>query len=351
MGERLGTKASAGSSNNRHSVCFGVGYRTTTDTENVDIHRRSLSPQSNIVEIPKLKDQNKCDNESTKIQSWAKHFNNSDINTNVELKHVVSPTSPDKNRRNSKSSIPVYVRKSPLVSSTLESPIHKKSRQSVDNINPYETPKSNKSDQNFRSRRSTFPRNSFSSLTSNSSTTSTTNNSHCEDKYSRAYFDSFSSKSPSHKRRQSHARPRAEGKPPHTSLDNVEDIHHCNNNSLNSLDYPSMRTVPASPSTKSRIPVLRSSSCRSVPHSSQAAINAKNSIPKNITFGHGIGRTFKTSHSNIKTGQHWYQMLDKSSNENTFRRYSVEKYAEQNAMDTNSVIEKCNFEDMRMALN
>lgn len=118
------------------------------------------------------------------------------------------------------------------------------------------------------------------------------------------------------------------------------------NNNIEQDLSSTVQIVPVSPSAKSRIPVLRSSSCRAVP---QSVNNAKSTIPRSICFGHGIPKAFNGVNSSFKGGQNWYQMLTNKS-ENKLRSYSTEKYAGQGDMDT-SGIEKCNFDDMRMALD
>ena len=132
-------------------------------------------------------------------------------------------------------------------------------------------------------------------MTSNSSSASAANDSHSEDKSSRRHIESLSSKSPSHKRYESYIKDSKE-RTSGSSLDNAKSNGRLNNNHENDTNP----TVPASPSTKSRIPVLRSASCRAVQQSSQPISNAKNTVPKSICFGHGIAKTFKMSQSNIK---------------------------------------------------
>ena len=350
MGERLSNKMSAGSTNNRHSVCFGAGFSIAKAAEYVGAHRRSLSPKSDAPISSHIADI--CDNNPIITKSDKKGIFDCSRQKNLDQKIFASPTSPEKSRRNSRSSIPVYIGRGTSMNQAPESPKLTKARHSVNNISKNESNTAAKTDQNFRSRRSTFPRNSFSSMTSNSSSASVTTDAHFEDKTSRRYIESLHSKSPSHKRYHCY-RKDSEEMVTHSSLDNIKsEPNRSNNNSENKNNNPSMQAVPGSPSGKSRIPVLRSSSCRSVPQSSQITSNAKSNVPKNISFGHGIAKTFKMSHSNSKGGQHWYQLLNnRPNNGNKFRSYSVEKYAGQNDMDTDSVIDKCNFEDMRMALN
>lgn len=350
MGERLSNKVSSGSANNRHSVCFGAAFSIDKAAEHVSAHRRSLSPKSDAPIRSHIADI--CDKEPLIAQSGQKGIFDSSRQMNLDQKIFASPTSPEKSRRNSRSSIPVFIGRGTSRNQAPESPKQTKARHSVTHITTNESNTAAKSEQNFRSRRSTFPRNSFSSMTSNSSSASVTTDIHFEDKSSRRYIESLHSKSPSHKRYPSY-RKDSEERVTHSSLDNIKgDPNRSNNNSENKNNNASMQVVPGSPSGKSRIPVLRSSSCRSVLPSSQITSTTKNIVPKTISFGHGIARTFKMSQPNYKGGQHWYQLLNnRPSNGNKFRSYSVEKYAGQNAMDTDSVIDKCNFEDMRMALN
>lgn len=349
MGERFNNKTPTGKTNNRHSVCFGGGAVESALKE-ISVQRRSLSPNSDAALTSKEAKNYSRDKDAIDGRRLDLTF---DLNasSSQDINNFISPTSPEKSRRNSRSSIPVYIGRTQSVSKVMESPRRSISRQSVHILSSNDTIKQAKTDTGLRSRRSTFSRNSFSSITSNSSSTSVTNDSHGEHRYSLRHTESFSVKSPSHKRYELR-RKASEETPPYASLDNVIANHHSNNSMEGQNNNIGRNNVPVSPSAKSRIPVLRSSSCRSVPHSTQNLNNAKTGIPKNICFGHGIGRTFKTSQSNIKTGQHWYQMIDqKTNNSNKLRSYKVEKYAQLNDMDTESVIDKCNFEDMRMALD
>jgi len=346
MGERLGNNAPSKSTNNRHSVCLGAGFHTLEQSVESNVNRRSLSPTSEVT----MTGQSTVPNRFGK--SISNHLNKRSINDarqTSDCQNILSnPMSPEKCRRNSRSSIPVYIGKSQSANHTPESPKTTRSRHSMSNTNSNETIKPNKCDQNIRSRRSTFPRNSFSSMTSNSSSTSATNEFKAEDRYSKRSTETLGAKSPSHKQYQSHYEA-LDKKATNASLDNEMATSGNNNTEKNLIS--TMQFVPVSPNSKSRIPVLRSSSCRSVPQSSQSAGNAKSTIPRSICFGHGIPRTFNNSISNFKGGQNWYQMLsNKSDNGNKFRSYSIDKYAEQVDMDT-SGIDKCNFDDMRMALD
>ena len=345
MGERLSNKAQP-STNNRHSVCLGAGFPTDEQSFECSVNRRSLSPTSDVIT-----------RKSTVPNRYENNVNNqvlkrSNMNDDVQIRGCQNipstPMSPEKCRRNSRSSIPVYIGKNQSPNQTPESPRTTRSRHSMSYTNSNETKKSTKSDQNIRSRRSTFPRNSFSSMTSNSSSASATYDCNVEDRYSKRSTETLGVKSPSHKQYQSHYKA-LDKNSTNLSLDN--EMAAGANNNLERNSNSTMQFVPASPSSKSRIPVLRSSSCRSVPQSSQAAINAKSTVPRSICFGHGIPRTFNNSISNFKGGKNWYQILtNKSDNEHKFQSYAIDKYVEQDNMDT-SGIDKCRFDDMRMALD
>ena len=325
MGERLSNKNVSTSSKNRHSVCLGAGFQVHEPSIESSGNRRSLSPTSEHNLISKKCDKNMSD------QLLKMGTNNDEVD--ISHKKLLTPQSPQK-RRNSRSSIPVYIGKTPVVNHTPESPKTTRTRHSMSYKSSNETSRATNSDQQFRSRRSTFPRNSFSSMTSNSSSTSATNDSNLEDRYSRGCNENVILRSPSHKSYHS----------PNKTLEKTSITSNNNPKTANPNNNLEQTNAPVSPTSKSRIPVLRSSSCRSVP---QSVSNAKSTIPRSICFGHGIPRAFNS----FRGGQNWYQMLnDKSVNGNKYRSCSIDKYSEQSNMDT-SALEKCNFEDMRMALD
>ena len=340
MGERLSNQNML--AKNRHSVCLGAGFNANEPPSESNVNRRSLSPsselkinaQDHIQKQHKVHQPNELSKRGT---------DNDETHTHIGHNNLASQNSPQK-RRNSRSSIPIYIGKAPIVNQSPESPKTTRNRHSMSYKSSNETNKATTYDQQIRSRRSTFPRNSFSSMTSTSSSTSATNDSYVEERYFKRSIEAVSVKSPSHKQYNS----------PYKTLDRASFSTPSNNNPKtfnvnNNIEQDlssTVQIVPVSPSAKSRIPVLRSSSCRAVP---QSVNNAKSTIPRSICFGHGIPKAFNGVNSSLKGGQNWYQMLTNKS-ENKLRSYSTEKYAGQGDMDT-SGIEKCNFDDMRMALD
>ena len=347
MGERLSHRNSKLTSNNRHSVCYGTELQVTATEDDTSHQRRSLSPNSNT----SRRSLGNIVIESTEqAQTYLKSASE-DCGKNNSQRVFSSPSSPVKNRRNSsKSNIPVFIGRSPSVNQSAESPQHYRSNQSMDYLSKNARNKPMSIEENSRSRRSSFPRNSFSSATSNSSLASVTNESQNQNINSRLYSKCVKSTSPIHKRHSQHTKNESDTMSNDLVHNNFIDDTHVNNNASGNNNQ-TIRSVPLSPAAKSRIPVLRSSSCRSVSQSSPILNIAKPLVPKTICFGHGVRKSFQThSNSTFKNGQHWYQISNKKEN-NSKKIHNDSTESEQNNMDTNSVMEKCDFDELRIALD
>ena len=195
MGERLSNQNIL--AKNRHSVCLGAGFNANEPPSESNVNRRSLSPSSElkINAQDHIQKQHKVHQPNELLKRGT---DNDETHTHIGHNNLASQNSPQK-RRNSRSSIPIYIGKAPIVNQSPESPKTTRNRHSMSYKSSNEANKATTYDQQIRSRRSTFPRNSFSSMTSNSSSTSATNDSYVEERYFKRSIEAVSVKSPSHK--------------------------------------------------------------------------------------------------------------------------------------------------------
>ena len=128
MGERLSNKMSPGSTNNRHSVCFGAGFSIAKAAEYVGAHRRSLSPKSDAPTCSHIADI--CDNKPIVAQSDKKGTFDCSRQMHLDQKTFAAPPSPEKSRRNSRTSIPVYIGRGTSGNQAPDSPKQTKARHS-----------------------------------------------------------------------------------------------------------------------------------------------------------------------------------------------------------------------------
>ena len=364
MGERLGSKDSA-STNNRHSVCFGGGFNPILSLANdLSPHRKSLSPT-----LPRSSMANQIFNEGCIFTSGLSSLEacTSAAPAPIEddckflsldfasLPSVGSTQSPLKSRKSiSRSNIPVFVGKIPSTSQTLESLKNgRSSRKSIDMLISPEKIRTNNG--HAYQKRASFQRSSFSSKVPSNYLSRNEHQEHSFETYNLATTNRGVAKTSS-MRQSSHKLTQVESKKAsHTSAANSKsDDYYSHSNRLsnnNGLENKNDNNVIASPNitlsptTKSRIPVLRSSSCRSVNSTPTKACGTKSNamIPKNVCFGHGASKGFQTNNKN------WYQINSKTRD--PCRRRSTDKSDGPIAMDTTSIMDSCNFNDMRMALD
>ena len=113
MGERLSTQNML--AKNRHSVCLGAGFNAHEPPSESNANRRSLSPSSTLK--TNAQDHSQKEHNVYQPNQLLKRGTDTDeAHTDIVFNNLASHKSPQK-RRNSRSSIPIYIGKANLMPS------------------------------------------------------------------------------------------------------------------------------------------------------------------------------------------------------------------------------------------